>query len=131
MCSPFAFLLGWSTFGLAGGADSVKPCPTTGGHPEGVGLEGIRGASYALDVLAKQKRVRNLSGTGNKLQVYVSTENAFHRFLYLAVEPSFQPRYNKTVGYKDQRARIGYFDKGCSGKPRRCLSKGKVMLHLL
>jgi hypothetical protein len=31
--------------GLPGGADSVKPCPTTGGHPKGLGLEGIRGAS--------------------------------------------------------------------------------------
>ncbi len=39
----------------AGGADSVKPCPPVGGHPKGSGLEGIRGASYALDVPAKQK----------------------------------------------------------------------------
>ena len=31
------FLLGWRTLGLPGGADSVKPCPTTGGHPKGLG----------------------------------------------------------------------------------------------
>jgi hypothetical protein len=38
----------------ASGADSVKPCPTRGGHPKGLGLEGIREASYAIDVPAKQ-----------------------------------------------------------------------------
>jgi hypothetical protein len=53
---PFAFLLGWRTFPRAGGADSVKPCPTIGGHPKGLGLEGSRGASYALTVPAKQKQ---------------------------------------------------------------------------
>ena len=37
--------------------------------PEGLGLEGIRGASYASAVPAKQNWVRTLSGTGNKLQV--------------------------------------------------------------
>ena len=53
---PFAFfcLAGARSLG-AGGADSVKPCPTRGGHPKGVGLERMRGASYALDVPAKQK----------------------------------------------------------------------------
>jgi hypothetical protein len=64
---PLLFLLGWRTFPEAGGADSVKPCATTGGHLKGVGLEGIRGDSYALTVPAKQKRVLNLSRTGNKL----------------------------------------------------------------
>jgi hypothetical protein len=55
----------------AGGADSVKPCPTRGGHPKGLGLEGIRGASYAFTVPAKQKRSleRSVSGSENKLQV--------------------------------------------------------------
>jgi hypothetical protein len=43
--SLLLFWLGWRTFGLAGGADSVKPCLTRGGHPKGLGLEGIRGAS--------------------------------------------------------------------------------------
>src|SRR5687767_14686158 len=61
----------------AGGADSVKPCPTTGGHPKGgtglylpkgLGLEGIRGAGYACNVPAKQKRMRNLSGIRDKLK---------------------------------------------------------------
>src|SRR5918999_1037464 len=81
----------------AGGADSVKPCPTTGGHPKGVGLEGIRGASYALTVPAKQKRVRNFSRTGNKLQVKVFAQNPFDGFGDLAVEPSLKPRDGKPV----------------------------------
>src|SRR5918999_4348536 len=67
--------------------------------PEGLGLEGILGASYAFDVPAKQKRVLNLSGTGNKLQVHVSLQNAFHRLLYLAVQPSLKPRQRIAVGH--------------------------------
>src|SRR5918999_1899182 len=53
------FCLAGARFLRAGGADSVKPCPTIGGHPKGLVLEGIRGASYALDVPAKQNRLRS------------------------------------------------------------------------
>jgi hypothetical protein len=35
--------------------------------PEGLGLERMRGVSYACNVPAKQKRVLNLSGTRDKL----------------------------------------------------------------
>src|SRR5687768_15091865 len=58
--SPLLFCLAGARSPQAGEADSVKPCPTRGGHPKGLGLEGIRGVSYAPE----QKRVLNLSGTG-------------------------------------------------------------------
>ncbi len=85
----------------AGGADSVKPCPTTGGHPKGVGLEGIRGVSYALTVPAKQKGVLRLSGTGNKLQIKVFAQYPFHRFGDLAVQPSLKPWQSNRVIYSN------------------------------
>src|SRR5918997_3435784 len=94
--------------------------------PEGLGLERMRGASYTLDVPAKQKRVLWLSRTGNKLQVEVAAHDPFDGVGNLAVQPSLKPRDGKPVGHEDQRARIGYFDKGCSGKPCFCLSNGKV-----
>ena len=56
--------------------------------PEGLGLEGIRGASYALDVPAKQKRVLTLSGISDKLQVYILPDYRLHCFDNLPVQPS-------------------------------------------
>jgi hypothetical protein len=56
------------------------------------GLDGIRGASYALDVPAKQKRVRCLSGIRDKLQVKILAHYPFHGFGDLAVQPSLKPR---------------------------------------
>jgi hypothetical protein len=50
-----------------------------------LGLEGIRGASYVLDVPAKQKRVLNLSGIRNKLQVEVFAHYSFNGFGNLSV----------------------------------------------
>jgi hypothetical protein len=99
---PFAFFcLAGARSPRAGGADSVKPCPTTGGHPKGVGLEGIRGASYAFDLPAKQKRVLRLSGTRNKLQVEVFAHYSFDGFGDLAVQSSFKQRYGKWIGDTD------------------------------
>ena len=92
----------------AGGADSVKPCPTTGGHPKGLGLEGIRGASYALAVPAKQKLVRNLSGTGNKLQIYFLPDHSFDRVLNLPVQPSFKPSDSNGIVYSDMSGGVCY-----------------------
>ena len=93
-----------------------------------MGLEGSRGASYALTVPAKQKRVLWLSRTGNKLQVEVAAHDPFDGVGNLAVQPSLKPRDGKPVGHEDQRARIGYFDKGCSGKPCRIFPYGEVLL---
>ena len=93
----------------AGGADSVKPCPTTGGHPKGLGLEGIRGASYAFTVPAKQKRVLYLSGTGNKLQVYVLPHYFFHGVGNLAVQPSLKPRNSVAIGNSNTGGSVSYF----------------------
>src|SRR5918992_5684395 len=98
--------------------------------PEGLGLDRIRSASYALTVPAKQKRVLNLSGTGNKLQVHVSLQNTFHRFLYLAVEPSFQPRDGKPICYEYQGCSVCNVYERCSGKPICCLSRGQVFFDL-
>jgi hypothetical protein len=53
----FAFLLGWCTFPQSWRSGFGQAYPTTGGHPKGLGLEGSRGASYAFDVPANQKRV--------------------------------------------------------------------------
>src|SRR5918992_3548780 len=114
----------------AGGADSVKPCPTIGGHPKGVGLEGIRGASYARTVPAKQKRVLNLSGTGNKLQVKILADYDFHGFSDLAVQPSLKPRDGKPICYEYQGCSVCNVYKRCSGKPIRCLSRGQVFCDL-
>jgi hypothetical protein len=58
------FLLGWRTFLKAGGADSVKPCPTIGGHPKGLGLDRIRSASFQERAPAKQKKQRGSSRGG-------------------------------------------------------------------
>jgi hypothetical protein len=58
---PLLFLLGWRTFPSSwrsGFGQALPDLPAgrqaTGGHPKGLGLEGIRGASYAFDVPAKQ-----------------------------------------------------------------------------
>src|SRR5918999_5550934 len=69
--------------------------------PEGLGLEGIHGASYAFDVPAKQKRVLWLSGTGNKLQVKIAAHDPFDGVGNLAVDPSLKPRYSIPVGHED------------------------------
>jgi hypothetical protein len=82
---PLFFCLAGARSSEDGGADSVKPCPTIGGHPKGLELEGIRGASYALTVPAKQKRVRTLSRTRNKLQVEIFPDYPFDGFGNLAV----------------------------------------------
>ena len=58
--------------------------------PEGLGLERIRGASYALTAPAKEKRVRCFSGTGNKLQVEVAADYSFDGFGYLTIQPSLK-----------------------------------------
>jgi hypothetical protein len=108
----------------AGGADSVKPCPTTGGHPKGVGRGGTRGASYALTVPAKQKRVPNLSGTRNKLQVEVFPDDPFDGFGNLTVQSSLKPRYCKTVRYEDCRCCLCYLKERCPGKPCLCFPYG-------
>jgi hypothetical protein len=107
----------------AGGANSVKPCPTIGGHPKGVGLEGIRGASYTLTVPAKQKRVLNLSGTRNKLQVEVFPDYPFDGFGNLTVQSSLKPRDCKTVRYEDCRCCLCYRKERSSSQPVCCLSQ--------
>ena len=99
--SLLLFLLGWRTFPQSWRSGFGQACPTIGGHPKGLGLEGIRGASYALTVPAKQKRVLRLSGTGNKLQVEVFAHYSFDSFGDLTVQPSFEPRYGSAVCYED------------------------------
>jgi hypothetical protein len=106
-----------------GGADSVKPCPTTGGHPKGLGLEGIRGASYALTVPAKQKLVLTLSGISDKLQVEVFPDDSFDGFGDLTVQSSLKPRYCKAVRYEYHSFGLCHFYKGCSNKPVCCLAQ--------
>jgi hypothetical protein len=64
---PLLFLLGWRTFPSSWRSGFGQALPDNRRTPEARGLEGIRGVSYALTVPAKQKRVLNLSGTGNKL----------------------------------------------------------------
>ena len=111
---------GWLPFGGIWQWDFVKPCPTTGGHPKGVGLEGIRGASYALTVPAKQNRVLYLSGTGNKLQVEVFPDDSFDGFGDLAVQPSFKPWQGSGVYDTNRCFGICYLYKSCPGKSCFC-----------
>jgi hypothetical protein len=56
--SPFAFLLGWRTFPGAGEADSVKPCPTMGGHPKGLVLGKIPQVDYTPNEPAGETPLR-------------------------------------------------------------------------
>jgi hypothetical protein len=101
------FLLGWRTYPeswRSGFGQALPDLPAgrqaAGGHPKGLGLEGIHGASYAFDVPAKQKWVRNPSGTRNKLQVKVFPDDSFHGFGNLTVQSSLKPRYCKAVRYE-------------------------------
>ena len=66
----------------------------------------------------------------HELQVQFSLQNAFHRFLYLAVEPSFQPRDGKPICYEYQGCSVCNVYERCSGKPICCLSRGQVFFDL-
>ena len=87
--------------------------------PEGLGLERMRGASYALTVPAKQKRVLWLSRTGNKLQVEVTAHDLFDGVGNLAVQPSLKPSDCKGVAYSYPRCGLSYLDTGCAVQPCR------------
>jgi hypothetical protein len=92
-------LLGWRTVPESWWSGFCQALPDERRAPEGrVGLERIRGASYAFDVPAKQKRVLSLSRNRNELQVEFFAKYPFHCFGNLAVEPSLKPRDDKGVG---------------------------------
>ena len=114
--SPIAFFAWLARSPRAGGADSVKPCPTIGGHPKGVGLEGIRGASYALTVPAKRNQVLCASDTRDKLQVQVFPHYSFEGFGDLAVQSSLEPSDCEGIWYSNSGGGVGYLYQRCAGE---------------
>jgi hypothetical protein len=98
-----------------------KPCPAIAGHPKGLGLGKIPQVDYTPNKPAGESpgssiRTPASVRTCHELQVHVSPQNAFHCFLYLAVEPSLKPRDGKTICHEYQSFGVCNVYQRCSAE---------------
>jgi hypothetical protein len=110
---------GWLPFGEIWQWDFVKPAVRAWENPTG----GLHSERASRGNPASSSRTPVSVRTCHELQVHVTADYPFERFGDLTVEPPFQPRYSKAVGYENQSGGICHLYQRCSGKPVFCLSE--------